>query len=145
QFRLVSTYLDPNFFGTIIVLPLLMATLVIQRSGYLAVFLLMVVALLFSFSRSGISLALLTFGCIFGLKMLSIVTHYQSRRIGIAPSRVYFLLLSPFLILALVYVFESQIDRVVERFVAARDDSSALSRLKAFDTGMQLIAQHPLL
>ncbi|SDS06586.1 O-Antigen ligase [Halopseudomonas litoralis] len=145
QFRLVSTYLDPNFFGTIIVLPLLMATLVIQRSGYLAVFLMMVVALLFSFSRSGISLALLAFGCVFGLKMLSTVTQYQSKRIGIAPSHVYFLLLSPFLVLALVYVFESQVDRVVERFVTTRDDSSALSRLKAFDTGMDLIAQHPLL
>lgn len=145
QFRLVSTYLDPNFYGTIIVLPLLMATLLIQRSSYFAVFLMMVIALLFSFSRSGISLALLAFGCVFGLKMLSTMTQYQRKRISIPPSHVYFLLLSPFFVLALIYVFESQIDRMVERFVTTRVDNSALSRVKAFDTGTELIAQHPLL
>lgn len=145
QFRLVSTYLDPNFFGTIIVLPILMATLLIQRSSYFAVFLVMVIALLFSFSRSGISLALLAFACVFGLRILSMVTQYQSKHIGVRPAHVYFLLLSPFLVLALIYVFDSQVERVVERFTTTRDDSSALSRLRAFDTGMELIAQHPLL
>lgn len=145
QFRLVSTYLDPNFFGTIIVLPILMATLVLQRTGYIALFLLMVVALLFSFSRSGISLALLAFACVFGLRALSMMTQFQSRNLGVRPLHVYLLLLSPFLIMALAVIFESQLERVIERFTTTRDDSSALSRLKAFDTGMELIAQHPLL
>ena len=145
QFRLVSTYLDPNFFGTIIVLPILMATMVIRHTHYFAIFLLMVVALLFSFSRSGISLALFAFACLFGIRLLSTVTQYQMKRIAVRPAHVYFLLLSPFLILALIYSFDSQIERVIERFTTTAADNSALSRVRAFQTGVDLIAERPLL
>src|SRR5690606_34723015 len=117
----------------------------LQRTGYIALFLLMVVALLFSFSRSGISLALLAFAHVFGLRALSMITQFHVANIGVRPLHVYLLLLSPFMIMALAVIFDSQLERVVERFTTTRDDSSALSRLKAFDTGMELIAQHPLL
>jgi O-Antigen ligase len=139
--RLVSFYFDPNYFGTIIVLPIVLLALS-GKSGYVeltkAAFLLLCLAL--TTSRSGISTLVLCGLYVVALKVVEI-----GRRQAIPR---FLLFGAPILLVGLallLVVFQDYVVSLTERFTTVSTDASANQRLESFRVGNQLIGEEPLL
>ena len=139
--RLVSFYFDPNYFGTIIVLPILLLTL-FGRSNYVdlmkAGFLLLCLAL--TTSRSGISTLILCGVYVAALKVVEVGRRQAVPRYLLSGVPVVLVGLA-----SLAVVFQDYVVRITERFTAVGSDESASYRLESFRVGNQLIGEEPLL
>jgi len=140
--RLVSTYFDPNFFSAIIALPLVLAWNLYFRERSVRILLyaaVMTIADLLTFSRSGLSLLILTSIC---LALVSIPKNNLSK----ALNKSFLVLFFVALIGALsFFLFPELYERLFGRFVDVGSDASALARLDSFWIGMKLIAEEPIL
>jgi hypothetical protein len=141
--RLVSFYFDPNLFGTIIVFPIFVGFFLFLRAQkikvlfYISIFF---IALLFTVSRSGLSLFLLMSGCLFliwGVKTL--YTLKVNRGLNLI---FYVVSLITFISVAF---FGSFIDFILDRFMGLSGDGSAYSRWDSFQIGLRLLATEPVL
>jgi hypothetical protein len=139
--RLVSTYFDPNFFSAIIAFPLTLAWGIYFRTRSVRVLfyaVVMLVADVMTFSRSGLALLVLVSGSL-GLASIN------RRNAG---SKVFkFSIVALFasaLIVMLAVLLPDVTDRIVARFSTVSSDESALERLQSFHIGMNLIAEEPL-
>lgn len=120
-FRVVSTFLDPNFIGAFLVL-----TLILLRKSY-AGFTIVYLALLLTFSRSSY-LMFLASGVLLAF-------FKESKKLFIATVILFLILLLAFQI----YVSLVAIPRNISR------EKSASSRLSAWEQGLKLWQKYPLL
>ncbi len=140
--RFVSTYLDPNYFGAIASIPLMLSYNVYQnhakKKGGWKIVLIFLVAIM-TLSRSGIMTLLLIISWIFFHKFLK-VTYFAIKTKSIM---VFFILLLVFSGLAIAN--SSSIIYFFDRSIHMNSDPSALGRLHSFQWGLNLISEHPLL
>lgn len=142
--RLVSFYGDPNLFGMIIVLPIFIAYYLsfrLRKAGTLLFVFIMSIALLFTVSRSGLSLFFIMCGCLLlsrGAKLLYSKNENRSFMSSI--------LILGGLLAILLPIVGSYADIAFERFrFTFDDDLSAYARWESFQTGLDLLAQEPVL
>jgi hypothetical protein len=156
QNRLISVYFDPNFFAAIAVLPITIALnlfVYTSRLRYLLVFIFMTALVLLSFSRSGI----LTLGLVLMATIAIYCTPYnKGSRIRLPIRLKNFILLALFIFIICSFVIlliladnksltDDFLERVISRFSNISNDASALSRLKSFYLGLNLITKSPFL
>jgi O-antigen ligase len=140
--RLVSTYFDPNFFGAIIALPIALGwTLYLARRSIrvLVYTLVMVLADLLTFSRSGLFLLFMMCVSIFLASVLK-------RNMG--PKLLKYSLIAVAATLPIsvsVLLLPEYFDRIIGRFTDIGGDDSAQARLRSFLAGMELIQKEPIL
>jgi hypothetical protein len=142
--RLVSPYLDPNLFGAIILLPLLLSVncyLHWRRSFYLFASGIMTAALMLTVSRSGIGVALGVFG---------LISLYQVARVVIARKVKASVLRRAGTISILAIVMGAGLWMAFGAQLMARletpvdEEGSALMRVESFELGLAVMEQHPL-
>ncbi|WP_417068869.1 O-antigen ligase family protein [Niveibacterium terrae] len=142
--RLVSTYFDPNFYGSIVVMPLTLGLVHERLNGASSKFRMALgvifVSLILTYSRSGLSAFLLV--CASFVLVPGIRTKFLSLRtlVGLLVL-IFALLLVGGWLASLIDI--SITDRIYEKFFGVTDDPSALGRLESLSTGFALISQHP--
>lgn len=145
QSRLISPYLDPNYFGTIIVLPIVISLFLRRITGekkYAIFSLIMLIALALSFSRSGISL----FVIIIAIGALAWATKISSRKgLFISKKTAGLVFIGLIAVFVFALFFDDQVSRLTGRFTNLSSDKSASSRLMSFETGFNLISSEPIL
>lgn len=140
--RLVSLYFDPNFYGAIVSLPLLLSIFSyfkFRRNRYIAIGSLFLVCLLLTVSRSGI--------LIFGLALIwisktPVLKFFNRPKITDRGVLVFLFMLIFTTTLAIANL--STIERIQERIITVRDDDSAGARLESANVANILIAQEPI-
>ena len=143
QRRLVSPYLDPNYYAAIACLPLVLSVLVYRKTGqyrYLVLCMVTVLSIVFSISRSGLATACLLLAFI---GMQSLWRSFSKRKLR--SSMLFFI---PLLLFATVLTSPLYVDdvvRIIERTRNVADDPSALARVASFRFGWEVFAEHPVL
>lgn len=141
-YRFYSTYLDPNFYAAIAIIPVLLA-LALHRMTRLARYqvgaILFIVSILLSGSRSGIVTALLVLLALNLRKASFLWTLKVSKRAvaSAAAALIGLLCLSP--------LYLASVTRMMNRLVGMQSDGSALQRLKSFLYGVGVFAEHPIM
>jgi O-antigen ligase len=141
QNRLVSVYLDPNYFGAIIGFPLsllLPRIFVFPKISDLFILFLVLSSSILSGSRSGlvITVIIILFNVVeFSIRLIKKRTFNKR----LLPVFFVFLLFSA----VLHPVYSSYFDVVVNRILSVQSDPSALNRLDSFRIGGAYIAQNP--
>jgi len=137
--RLVSLYFDPNYFGTIIVFPLLLIS--IPKTSKIFLFscaVLFIVCLALTASRSGISTFLLLIGYITLIFCAKVAIKKNINR------TLFFQALAAIGFMTAVAFFNiDYIDSVLDRFTDVSTDESAGARIDSFKIGNTLIEQEP--
>lgn len=142
--RLVSFYFDPNLFGTIIVFPIFVTAYLFFRSGNvrtLLYFFVFLFTLLFTVSRSGLSLFLLLSGCLFLVWAARTLFSMKVSRRLLLPL---FFIISALVVVTFAFG-DTFIDLIIARFTGISNDGSALARWDSFQLGLELFAKEPLL
>jgi len=140
--RLVSPYLDPNFFGIIIVLPIILAiyTFYHQPSFFNGLCNLFYLGALFlTVSRSGLSLFFLFSAVLVLIGMSKLATSPHPGRL-LPHGRGAFVVIGTVLAL-MIPLWE----RSVGRFTKISSDLSALARLDSFYVGTALFNKEPMM
>ena len=143
QSRLVSSYLDPNYYAAIATLPVVLGALNFKYVGkyrYALFILLLTLTIVLTISRSGLA----TWGALFAF----ILFQESWRVIKRSQSRLGLVLFIPLTLLGAVLaspLYIASVSRVVERTFAVTQDPSALARLSSFHVGWDLFVQYPLL
>ncbi|NGX46400.1 MAG: hypothetical protein K940chlam2_01590 [Chlamydiae bacterium] len=122
--RLISPYLDPNYFAAIACLPLIMTPYVKRVKGWLFVICL---CILLSWSRSGIATAMLI------MIPLSFYLPKQARRALFIVA-----------VLASLPLFFSHYGHTfIDRLLNFQKDPSALARVESYQWGFSYLKEHP--
>ena len=143
QRRLVSSYLDPNYYAAIACLPLLLSVLnyrKTQKYRYLALVTIITLSIVFSISRSGIATA--------GLVLTFIGAQSFWRSFSKRKLRSSMVLFIPLVLAAAALaspLYADDIARIVERTRNVAVDPSALARLASFRFGWEVFTENPLL
>lgn len=146
--RLVSMYLDPNYFSIIIVLPIVLALGQFFRkpSVLIGLFIvLLLLALVLTVSRSGSSLLLLIGGVLFLGWAARTLFSLSMRSFRVKTASVYVGVVFLFLFSVMIVLIGPTLLRLSERFTSVASDDSALERLTSFQIGMDLIDKEPIL
>lgn len=141
--RLVSTYLDPNFYGAVAVLPFLIGVVAFRHTGrqrYLLFTLLTLLTIVLTVSRTGLATLLAVVSVVIIQAFFNL-----SRRSRLRWGTV--LLVPPLLLTALAAspLYLDSVIRVVERTRTVAADPSALARLRSFERGWEVFLEHPLI
>jgi hypothetical protein len=122
--RMISPYLDPNYFAAIACLPLLLTPYTKRVKGWL---LLISLCILLSWSRSGMATALLL--------MIPLFFYLPKRH------RAPLILLA---LLCLASLFFTEVGRTfLDRLLHFQKDPSALARAESLQWGIHYLKQHP--
>lgn len=139
--RLISTYLDPNFYAAIACIPLLFSVFLFKETNktrYLLMTVLFTVSIILTGSRSGMATLIL----------LIILQNYKilnPNRLFIVKKRTLFLIVSfAVLIIALLPLYFDTIIKIFARTANVGDDVSAQARLDSWDFGLTLFFENPL-
>ncbi len=137
--RLLGTLFDPNFFGNLLVLPILMCLYrfdLTQKKRYLAIFTFLLISAFFTFSRS--TLLGLSLGVAF-YYLLDFITYIRKRRIN--RSLIISAVVLAVSVVCTVWMFPDEVLRMTERFVNMERDVSASHRYNDFVLAIELISQ----
>lgn len=130
--RLISTYLDPNFLGSILLIPIGICVAFVFESKrkykWIITLIVLLVADFLTVSRSGI-LGLVLFIVIF--LGLSSIHRGKSKNIVI-NIKIFFSTLTIFLSLPIIYSFINN-SRIFERILGVASDPSALARISSWN------------
>jgi len=141
--RLVSTYLDPNYFSIIIVLPIIFWLYSFLRNHSLFGGLFGAIALgalFLTVSRSGLSLFLLFSIVLLAGNLLELVGSFRLKK-----SFIFIMVTFLFGTSLLLVVDSPFLNRITDRFTNISSDGSALERFDSFNIGMELLTEEPLL
>lgn len=142
--RLISTYLDPNFLSSILLLPIgICIAFLIRKENRIrniCLIIILVATLLLSVSRTGI----LTFSILILLVLTLFICIRNNRgvvKVNIIPLlSVYLLaLIIPFLL----YTYRDS--RIIQRIIYMSTDPSALARVTSWQLGINLIKENYLI
>ena len=137
--RLLGTLFDPNFFGNLLILPILMSLYLFdltRKKKYIAVFIFLLFSEFFTFSRS--SLLGLSLGLMF-YYLSDIKTFINNCRIK--KSLFINTVILAASIVSIFYLFPDEIIRITERFTSMRQDESAAHRYNNFMLAINLLSQ----
>ena len=137
--RLLGTLFDPNFFGNLLILPILMSLYLFdltRKKKYIAVFIFLLFSEFFTFSRS--SLLGLSLGLMF-YYLSDIKTFINNCRIK--KSLFINTVILAVSIVSIFYLFPDEIIRITERFTSMRQDESAAHRYNNFMLAINLLSQ----
>ena len=143
QRRLVSPYLDPNYYAAIAGLPLILSVLSYRQTKkyrYLLFSTLLLLSIVLSVSRSGIAAVCLVLAFVV---WQSVWRSFSKRKL-----RLSMLLFIPLLLFGAVLTspfYGDDLVRIVERTQNVAVDPSALARLASFEFGWALFVERPLL
>lgn len=140
QKRLLSTYFDPNFFAIILLLPLSWSFayfLKYFRPFWLTAFLIFVLAILLTGSRSGLAAA----GLILLLLLLKRAAEALLMNINVRKALRYVLIL-PALLLVCLPFYAAALLQTVHRIASISDDRSAAARFDSLSFGWNVIRDH---
>ncbi len=137
--RLLGTLFDPNFFGNLLVLPILFSLYLFEKTNqkkYLLFFIILLLSELFTFSRSSV----------LGLSIGIFIYYLADIKMILLNQKIKFSLLFSTLALvgvfsALIYFFPEEIERLTERISSITDDDSAKFRLEDFMLAFNLLSQ----
>ena len=121
--RFISPFFDPNYYGAIACIPLILAWQN-RRYGLVALVLL---SIILTFSRSGIA----TCGCVVLLLLL------------FGRGRFSWWAFGGLAILLLPLIFSQELWHLIERTVYMGEDPSALARLGTFEAAFSIFGEHP--
>ena len=135
--RLLSTYLDPNYLSSILILPLAFCLRAIDRPGGKKLFywfnaLLLLVTILLTSSRSGFlaaSIVLFAF----------LLINWFKRRSSVVWNYIFFGVIA-----AAIGVLLFGNIRVIERVLAGLSDPSSQARFQSWQTGLDIFVQNPI-
>lgn len=142
QHRFVSTYFDPNFFSTIICIPLILILNKLNEKFnvyYLLLGMIFIVAIILSISRSGIATMLVSVFIVFRNDILNLFFKMKIKKNFLTL----LLLLGVCIICSLPFYIEN-IYRITERFYTMSNDNSALARLESFTEGLDIFLEYPI-
>jgi len=137
--RLISSYLDPNFFGAIAVLPFLLSWILKETSAksiYKHIYIVFIIAILLTWSRSGIA----TLACLF----LYLGWEKIRSRFIVKQKNVWGFLTILALIATTIGIFFDRFRFFFDRFLHMGSDKSASSRWESFTLGASLFKENPL-
>lgn len=139
QSRFLSTYLDPNFYSPISIIPILLSLYMykVSRSMIYFIFLLIaVLSLILSGSRSGIA-------CFVFMYVYLNIVSFDVKKLTIEKSffSINILILLALPILAL-FSFDT-LSILFDRVAGVKTDESALVRLTSFEDGMSIFESYP--
>lgn len=140
QRRLVSPYLDPNFYGAMAILPCLLSLYsyeVTKKLRHLVVMALLVMSIFLTASRSALATLFLVALC---LVLYTLGKHQRWRLTG---KQLIALGVCAIGLAVYTYVQWEFIAYFFNRFVTLSGDGSALARLISFRFGIDLWWQHP--
>ena len=143
QNRLVSSYLDPNYYAAIATLPFVLGALNFRhtrkyRYALFALFITLTIVL--TVSRSGLA----TWAVLTALILLQGLWRTVKR----LRVRLEFVLVTPFVLLGVVLtspLYLTSVFRVIQRTLSLTSDPSALARLNSFRVGWDVFIERPLL
>lgn len=142
QNRLVSVYLDPNYYGAIICLPIsiLLGKLILKQNlRDLFFFLIMVASLILSGSRSGLGALLII---LFYHIIVIIKISLERRTVNLKLSLSILFIVSTGIIL--YPNFSPYFQRTVSRISNIESDESAFVRFDSFEIGNRYILENPI-
>jgi O-antigen ligase len=122
--RFISPFFDPNYYGAIACIPLILAW---QKCRY-GLVILILLSIVLTFSRSGIS----TCGCVVLILMLFGRGRFSCWAFG------------GLVLLLLPLIFSQEFWHLIERTLHIGQDPSALARLGTFESAFSLFGEHPV-
>ncbi|WP_270606141.1 O-antigen ligase family protein [Bacillus mobilis] len=138
--RFISTYLDPNYYGAISIIPIILCNYLYFKTNqkrYLLLLLIFAATVILSVSRSGIA-ALIIF-LVFTVGK-SVIFKQRIRVKG-----VFAIMISLCILFAFIPVYIDELSRLMSRFVGMGQDPSALARLQTFDFGYEIFKENFML
>lgn len=139
--RMVSTYFDPNFFGNIILLPLIFSLILfIQKKDVrnFISFSILFSCIILTFSRTAIL-------SMFVLILLYLITYIFSNYKKISKGLGLIILIIPCMFIILL-MNEGVTDRLISRFSSTNlSDGSTMARFNSYQIGNQIFSEHPIL
>lgn len=139
QNRFLSTYLDPNFYSPISIIPILLSLYMykVSKSWIYFIFLLIaILSLLLSGSRSGIA-------CFVFIYAYLNFSSFNFRKFTIEKS---FFSINMLIVLALPIIAFFSLDTLTvlfDRIAGVKNDGSALGRLASFEDGLSIFEKYP--
>lgn len=139
QNRFLSTYLDPNFYSAIAMIPILLSLYLykVKKSYiYFGFLLVAVLSLFLSGSRSGV-------GCFVFIYIYLNIISFNFKKYSIEKD---FFFINMLIILSLPIVFLISFDTVYVLFARTagiQQDASAMVRLTSFTDGLSILEQYP--
>ncbi|MBS0628719.1 MAG: O-antigen ligase family protein [Verrucomicrobia bacterium] len=125
QRRFISTFFDPNYYGAIACIPLILIwNLKEKKMKHQILFFLFLASVFLSFSRSGIATCILMFAFSF----------LRQKKIQWVP----------LLFIPLLLIYSNECLYLLNRLLHIGDDPSALARLLTFQQGLKIFSQYPL-
>lgn len=141
--RLLGTVFDPNFFGNLLILPILMSLHLLDATNkkiYIFIFMFLLFSVFFTFSRSallGLSLSIIFY---YILDFRKLLTKFKIKKSLLISSTI--LIVS---ILCILFYFPDEVLRIVERFTSIRQDESAAHRYNDLLLAIKLLSQIDIL
>jgi len=141
QKRFVSSYFDPNFYGAIVLIPMIISAFLFKET-YKRKFLFLLIAfsvsLYLTYSRSGLGAALIL------LLVILVINFFKKKKKGFKLRNVVLFWSSLPIVLLLLY-FNIDKLRIIDRFLNLGSDASALARLTTFHFGFNIFSDNPLM
>jgi O-antigen ligase len=139
--RFVTVLFDPNIYGSIVFLPILVSFMlynISQKNKYLLLTNAFMITAVLTWSRSGIATVCILLMVVVVRAVLNKRTFFLNK-IFLLNVLIFghFLFLLPVLCYSEFHFFISRLFNVV-------DDGSALSRLRSFETGLSILQDYPL-
>lgn len=141
QNRFVSSMFDPNFYGGIVLIPIIMSSFLFKETGrrkYFILFICFLISLFLTYSRSGIGAAII-------FCSVSLMRRLFFYRPKINIKRFIIILYSIPVICFVIYLHSKVFLRIVNRFSGIATDNSALARLNTFNLGYEMLKKTPLM
>lgn len=139
--RMVSTYFDPNFFGNIILLPLIFSLILFIHKKDIKSFISFAIlfsCVILSFSRTAIL-------SMFLLILFYLITYIINNYKKISKGLGLILLIIPCMFIVLL-MNEEVTDRIISRFANTNlSDGSTMARFNSYQIGNQIFFEHPIL
>lgn len=138
--RLVSVYLDPNFYSAIACIPIILCYALYRNTDKMRYLLFMAIislSILLSFSRSGLVTLLFVYSISYLKELIKLFVKMNTRTVAIIIMIIAMISVTTPLLLG-------SVQRLLERFQGISSDQSALARLGSFDFGYQIFKDNPL-
>lgn len=137
--RLLGTLFDPNFFGNLLIFPILICLYLFdltRKKKYIIIFIFLFFSELFTFSRSslfGLSLGIMFY---YLLDIKNLISNFRIKKSLIINGAI--LALS---IVSMFYFFSDEVIRITERFTSIGQDESAAHRYNNFMLAINLLSR----
>lgn len=141
--RLISTYLDPNYYAAIACFPLLICLDLYKTTNKIRYFFLSVLfmlSILLTSSRSGIATMVGVLVIVYRSEIIMGLTKYKYKK-----SVMYSSVLLFFVFVVSLPAYYNNVANMLTRLFTMGEDASALTRLSSFRFGLSIFLEHPFL